>query len=92
MQSFYVAVTANEDATVGAQVITATITAGNEVLQQVPLTVNVAKAPTNTLRRVLEVGLIVLVVLLVVLALIIGLSKLQQDDDDADKGQPQAYY
>jgi len=91
-QSFFVAVTANKDATVGAQVVSATVSAGNEVLQQIPLTLNVTKMPSSTMRRVLEVGLIVLVVLLVVLALIVGLSKLSQEDDDGDKGQPQAYY
>lgn len=91
-KTVYVYVSANEDAAEGQHVFTVAIERAGRV-QEVPLTANVAAGEENlsSVRRGLEIGLVVLIVLLVILGLIIGLNKLKGNDDDEDmKGQ--AYY
>ena len=93
-QTMYVFVDANKEAPQGAQVLTATISSSGEQLEQVALTANITKAPSNTLKIVLEVILVALVVLLVIVGLIIGISKLRGNDSDEfeDDLQAEEYY
>ncbi|MBD3318835.1 hypothetical protein GF342_02910 [Candidatus Woesearchaeota archaeon] len=81
-QTFYVFVEASQDATAGPNVLTASVNAGAQSLQQISLTANVKETSQSLdLARVLEVGLVVLIVLLVVIGLIVGLSRLRGSDD-----------
>jgi uncharacterized membrane protein len=97
-ETVYVFVTAEKDAPVGAQVVTATISTNGQSLESVTLTANVANSGKSTMRSLLEWGLIGLVVLLVILGLVIGFSRLKGDDgsvpgEEAQQQQPpQAYY
>ena len=93
-QSLYVFVEADKKAPQGAQVLTATVSSSGEQLEQVALTANITKAPSNTLKKVLEVMFIVLVVLLVIIGLIVGISKLRGNDSDDfdDDLQAEEYY
>ncbi|MBU0628512.1 MAG: hypothetical protein KKC75_04940 [Nanoarchaeota archaeon] len=80
----------------GLQVFSVTIKSGETVLKQVPLRTNIvggtaAVASLGGVKRVLEVGLVILVVLLVILGLIIGFNKLKGSDDEEDKDE-KTYY
>lgn len=90
-QTVYVYATPNDDAPVGAQVITATISSGNQKLEDISLTANVAKSGSG-FKGFIEWSLIILVVLLVILGLIIGFSRLKNEDESNQPPQPQAYY
>ena len=91
----YVYVAANEDAAPGEQTFGVEIKSGEEVLQEVVLSANVVE-PENKgfgLKRVLEVGLVVLVVALVVVGLVVGFRRLKEDDEEAaETGEEQTYY
>jgi len=101
-KAMYVQVTAKDDATAGDKMFSVTVTSGAETLKQFVLTASVEEAdePAETatswasVRRVLEIGLVVLVVLLVILGLIIGFSRLRGNDDDFDddEGKSETYY
>lgn len=104
-QAVYIYVTPLDNAAAGSRVFTVTVSDGEKVLKQVPLTANVVageKAPQassadwGSVKRALEIGLIVLVVLLVIIGLIIGFNKLKGDDEDfdeeEDKEEGQTYY
>ena len=81
-QTFYIFVEAAEDAQLGPKVVTATVKSGAQKLQDVALTADVKEGDSSLdVRRVLEIGLITLVVLLVVVGLIVGLTRLRGDDD-----------
>jgi len=80
-QTFYLFVEVGKDATEGPNVLTVSLNAGNQELQQLSLTANV-EGSSVSVKRVLEVGLVVLIVLLVVIGLIVGLSRLRGDGDD----------
>ena len=89
----YVYVSADEDATEGAQNVGVTIKSGDETLKQVTLKANVVEPESSAWDKVkkgLEVALVVLVVLLVIIGLIIGFNRLKGDDDDEDKEE--TYY
>ena len=88
----YVFLSANEDATPGEKVVGVEITQAGET-QDIALTANVVESKSNlsSLRRGLEIGLIVLVVLLVILGIIIGMSKLKGGEED-DDSKSQTYY
>ncbi|MBI2139832.1 hypothetical protein HYU14_02825 [Candidatus Woesearchaeota archaeon] len=76
----------------GSQQFTLTVKSGDEVLQQIPLKANVI-APASTFgraKKLLEVGVIVVLALIIILALIIGFNKLRGNDED--KGEGQSYY
>jgi len=96
----YVYVSANENAQTGTQMFSVSIKSGDTVLKEVPLTANVVGAPSksvvttggDSLKRGLEIGLVVLVVLLVILGLIIGFNKLKDSDDEEPKEPEQTYY
>ncbi len=92
-QTVYVFVTADKNAPVGAQVVTATVSTGSQALESITLTANVEKSGKSVLRSILEWGLILLVVVLVILGLIIGFSRLKGgDEEEPQQQQPQAYY
>ena len=93
-KAFTVFVSANDDAPTGSQTFTVTISSGAKVLKQLPLSVDVQEGASGatSLKRVLEVGLVVLVILLVIIGLIIGFSKLRGDDEDAEEGDEKTYY
>ena len=77
------------------------VSSGGEVLKEFSLKANVVAGEEPqpvpgqwaTIKRVLEIGLVVLVVLLVILGLIIGFSKLRGKDDAADEdNKSETYY
>jgi len=103
-QAVYLYLTPIEGASAGQRVFTATVSSGDKVLKQVPLTANVVASSNNNasattdwtkLKRALEIGLIILVVILVIIGLIIGFNKLKGDDEDFEsegKDEGQTYY
>ena len=92
-QTAYVYVAAKKSAPVGENIFSITVKSNDEVLQQIPLKVNVVQnSKYGTLKKVLEAGLIVLIVLLVILGLIIGFSKLRSDEEDSEDSETQTYY
>jgi len=82
------------------------VTSGAETLKEFAMKASVQESEDNkkgsgsdfaswgSIKRVLEIGLVVLVVLLVILGLIIGFSRLKGDDDDLDDddGKSETYY
>ncbi|MBI2523168.1 putative S-layer protein [Candidatus Woesearchaeota archaeon] len=93
-KAFTVYASAGKDAPVGEQTFTVTISSGDKVLKQLPLSINVQESATaagSTLKRGLEVGLVVLVILLVIIGLIIGFSKLRGDEEEEGK-EGKEYY
>lgn len=94
-ESIYVFVTANKDMAAGQQVFTATVKEGSDVVEQATLTANVVAPDVSgwdKAKKGLEIALVVLVALLVILGLIIGFSKLKNDDDDLDSEETETYY
>ena len=84
-------VKANDNAPVGQQTFTLTVSSNDKVLKQLPLSVDVQKSSGSAqLKRGLEVGLVVLVILLVVIGLIIGFSKLR--GDEGEETNEKTYY
>ncbi len=81
-----VAVSASDDASIGEHMFTVSVKSNGEVLQNNPVKVNVVDNKGNSLKRNLEIGLIVLVVLLVLTALVVGFYKLN------NKGSNGQYY
>lgn len=95
-ETAYVYVSANEDAILGQNIFAVTVKAGANTLEQFVLTANVVageKVSQNeswdSVRRTLEIGLVVLVIILVILGLVIGLRKMKKDDGD---DEAQTYY
>ena len=81
----------------GLQVFSVTIKSGESVLKQVPLRANIAagtavKTGFGSIKKALEVGLVILVVLLVILGLIIGFNKLKGSEDEEEMGEEKTYY
>ena len=90
-KSAYIYVSANDNAAVGEQVFSVAINSGDKEVKEVTLKANVVEGKTSvSLKRALEIGLIVLVVILVILGLIIGFNKLKGEDEDKEEGQ--SYY
>jgi hypothetical protein len=96
-QTVYLFVSADEDAS-GTHTFSVTVDAGSETLKQMLLVANVeggeaqetADGSWDSVKKGLEVGLIVLVILLVILGLIIVVNKLRQDDDEDEESK--TYY
>ena len=95
-KAFTVFVSANNNAPLGDQTFTVTVSSGAKVLKQLPLSINVqggqVVSGTSTVKRVLEVGLVVLVILLVIIGLIIGFSKLRGEEEEVEEGEEKTYY
>lgn len=100
-ETAYVYVSAKEDATPGQNLFAVTVKSGSEVVEQFALTANVVAGETvsdeeadddswDSVKRTLEIGLIVLVIILVILGFVIGLKRMRKDDDEGDEAQ--TYY
>ena len=94
-KALFVHVSANDNAQAGEQVFSLAVKSGEQTLKELVLKANVEEgkqsaASSVSLKRALEVGLVVLVVLLVVLGLVIGFNKLKGDEEEPREGQ--TYY
>jgi hypothetical protein len=95
----YVYVSAKDSASAGEKMFTVTISSDNEVMKQLvaKAVVQQGKAPVtnqptwDSMKRGLEVTLLVLVVILVIVGLIIGLTKLRGKDEGTED-EPKSYY
>ena len=71
-----------------------TVSADSETLKQIPLTATVVTTTSamdaTSLRRALEIGLVILVVILVIIGLIIGFNRLR--GSEAEREESQTYY
>lgn len=97
-QTVYLFVSANEEAS-GTYTFAVTVSSGSETLKQMLLTANVEPAAEETsdswesVKKGLEVGVIVLVILLVILGLILVVNKLRsEDDEDEGNEKSKTYY
>ena len=96
-KAVYLYLSAKETAQPGQHMFTVSVTSGAKQLKQFSLTANVVNAPAssasgwNTVKKVLEVSLIILVILLVILGLIIGFSRMK-GPEDKDEEESQTYY
>lgn len=93
-KTVYVYLTALEGAEQGPHPFVVTITSGADS-QQITLNANIVEGADadggwDSVKRGLEIGLIVLVVLLIILGLIIGFTKLRSDEEDEDEAE--TYY
>lgn len=87
-QTVTMTVAANADATPGDYVFTISVLSDGKVMQEGTLTARVVKGAAGSsvsLKRGLEVGLLVLVVLLVVLALVVGFAKMKQGSEKSEE-------
>jgi uncharacterized membrane protein len=94
-EELYVFVGANNDAPAGPQLITATVKAGSEKVEQATLTANVVGSSADgwdTAKKGLEIALVVLVALLVILGLIIGFSKIKNEEEGPNSHEAETYY
>jgi uncharacterized membrane protein len=95
-KAFTVFVSAKQTAPSGEQTFAVTVTSGEKVLKQLPLSIRIdeGQAATSSVAKVkrgLEIGLVVLVILLVIIGLIVGFSKLRGDDEE-EGGEEKTYY
>lgn len=82
----FVYVSANENAQAGEKIFQLTINDGVEQ-KQIPLKATISADSSNDwsgLKKVLEVGLIILVIILIVIGLIVGFNKLRGNDEEDD--------
>lgn len=98
-QSVYVYLTARETAQVGSFTFSVDVSSNGQSLKQIPLSANVVEgknsaAGWDSVKKGLEIGLIILIVLLVILGLIIAFSKMKGSDDEEDESEVsgQTYY
>jgi hypothetical protein len=91
-KTVYVYVTASKDARAGQYNFVATVSGLGANSQEISLAakVNKGSASLDTVKRALEIGLIVLVVILVVLGLIIGFNKMRKKEESEETTQ--TYY
>ncbi|MCX6707465.1 MAG: hypothetical protein NT001_04990, partial [Candidatus Woesearchaeota archaeon] len=100
-ETFYVYVSANEDAALGSHTFGVSVKSNNEVLKEFPLNVNVIEgsqqqsaAGWDSVKKGLLVGLVILIVILVILGLIIAFNKMKGSEDEAEEedSASQTYY
>ena len=96
-ETVYVYVSANEEAATGSHPFTVDIKAGDQVLQQVPLTANVlepADEGATGLTRGLEIAVIVIVIILVIVGLIVAFTRARKGDEEEEEATQggQTYY
>jgi uncharacterized membrane protein len=84
-----VSVAPAKNAPSGVQTFLVTVMADGKVLKQVPMKVNVSGDSGYSLKKALEVGLIVLLILIVIIGLILGFSRKR---DDEEKDNDKSYY
>lgn len=99
--SVYVYLTAKEAAQIGSYTFSIDVSSNGQSLQKIPLSANVvegegAAGGWDSVKKGLEIGLIILVVLLVILGLIIAFTKMKGDDDENEEEESevagQTYY
>ena len=93
-KTVYVYVTADKDTVSGQYSFSATVSGLGTTAQEIAFTANVVGSVglgLGSVKKALEVGLVVLVVVLVVLGLIIGFRKLNSDEDDMEE-EGKTYY
>lgn len=93
--SAFVFVDVNEDTAAGEKVFTVTVSSDGEQ-KVIPLSTIVAGSDSaksdswDGLKRVLEIGLIIVVIILILIGLIVGFNKLRGNDDDDEDAK--TYY
>ncbi len=96
-ETVYIHITANDDAQAGEKTFVATISTDAES-KDIALKANVVEPAVSTwskVRRVLEVGLIALVLILIIIGLIIGFSRLrgrEEEEEPEEELGSQTYY
>jgi hypothetical protein len=93
----YVYVSANENSVVGEHVFSVDLKVGNDVVQQIPLKADVLESTKSnawdSVKKVLSVGVVLLVVLILVLgAVILYQKKFKTEDNKEDEQIAQTYY
>lgn len=91
-KQFNVRLAVDQKAAVGTHVFTATISAGDEQVEQIALTADVTKAKStiwSTIGKVLGIALIAFIVVLVVIGIIVAY---QRSKEDGNSTEPQTYY
>ncbi len=91
-QTVYVSVQTNANAPAGTNPLSVQVLSNGKTLAEIPLSVNVVAQSGMSLRKVLEVGMLGLLVLLVLIGLVIGLSKMRSEEEPQDKPEQKAYY
>lgn len=88
----YVNVAAGKDASAGEKLVTIAVKSGEQTLKEVVVKANVVKSQdgSDTLKRALQIGFVVLVVLLVVVGLIVGLSRMKGNGSESK--EEETYY
>ncbi len=85
-ETVYVYVSAREEATLGAHSFTVDIKDGDETLQQIPLAANVVEpSESGSLKKGLEIGLIVLIIILIILGLVVVFNKAKKSEEEEDE-------
>ncbi len=91
----YMYVSADESAAAGEKFFQITVSDGVED-KNIPLTAIVQDADSssawNGLKKVLEIGIIVLVIILILVGLIVGFNKLRGNEEDEDDEDAKTYY
>ena len=93
-QTVFLYLQANEDAQAGEKYFKISIASDSDV-KDIPLTATVQEgtdsASWSSLKKVLEIGLIILVIILIIIGLIVGFNKLRGSDGDDDE-DAKTYY
>lgn len=95
-ETAYIYVSANEGTT-GSRAFTVEVKSGSEVIKQIQLTANIAGAEStgwSSVKKGLEIGLVVLIVLLVILGLVIAFNKYKGSEEETGEEDitGQTYY
>lgn len=97
---FIVYLKAKPDATEGRHSFTVSVKSGNEVLQELSLSADVAKKSIASstqwfggdVKQAVLIGLVVLVVILIIVGLVVAFSRKGDDEPGAGEGQSYYYY
>ena len=89
-QAFYLSIAVSNDAAEGTHVFTATVSSGDNEVEQIALTANVIKNGSfwGVIGKVFGVALIAVLIVLVIVGLVVGYNRMKGDDDT----EPQTYY
>lgn len=80
--TFNVLVTADKNAPLGNQALSARVNSGDKVVEELSLTAQVSANEDSELKNYLEMGLIVLVIVLLVIALLLAFSRLTRKNEE----------
>ncbi len=88
----YIYVSADKNAKAGQYTFTAEVSGLGSTTQEISLTADVVESSNaSSLKKALEIGLVVLVVILVILGLVIGFNKLK-NEEELSEDDSQTYY